>query len=549
MKSNGFIFAAAGAALLVTLSCATPPVDSSAPPDSSALVSGSVPVDGSESENDDVFIIDSSNVQDYVCVVNRGYHPNIDRFVHNRILELIETGEEEQDNQAYALENERRGGFGSGFVYVDDEGNNFIITNYHVVEGAYRFSAAFMDERSQIRSSYTNLSILNVDTDNDLAVLAFPRGVRPFQKGFAISASPLRIDTDIRAAGYPALMYKPSWSFTRGGVSSSHVQIPGESTWYIQHGAPVNPGNSGGPLLVGNDTTGYQVAGVNTAIVEGRDGTYLAIPADTLREFLRKTFAPAVVDEESALRKQVESFIGILNDSIGRMVYDELAPFLSNTFIAADPQGVWDDLEYLRKEEDLALAEEIQSKILEDPITGIAWGISYVTIENYTYKKDHDVKAELGSIARNDYGGYTVLLYISNIPYQTEWVNEHGAWLLDDFVETDGEYNDYSDLALTLPLGKKVRYTLSSTRDYDWYTLDIPRAGKLTVYTEGDSDPEILVCYNPAASDSTAIGPGSDDDSGEGYNARLEGNVRPGTVYIRVNCYDPGDYTICAELK
>jgi S1-C subfamily serine protease len=540
MKNCGFSGAALGVVLLVTVGCTT--VEQPAP---------TSPV-----EDDGVFIIDSSNIQDYVCVVNLGYHPNIDRFVHNRILDLMGTGDSDQDDMAYDLENGRRGGFGSGFVYVDNEGNNFIITNHHVVEGAYRFSATFMDEHGQIQANYTNLSILNVDTENDLAILAFPRSSRPFRRGFSISANSLLIDMDIRAAGYPGLLYKPSWSFTRGGVSNVHVQIPGESTWYIEHSATINPGNSGGPLLIWDNETGYQVAGVNTALIEGRAN--LAIPADILGEFLRRTFEPAVADEESALRKQVERFIGILNNSIGRMVYEDLAPFISNTFIAANPQGVWDSLNSMIVEYDNDTVDEIQAKILEDPITGIAWGISYVNIENYTFLRDSDVRAELESLTPNGYGGYTVTLYISNIPYRTEWVNEQGTWLLDDFVESDGEYNDYSDLATTLLLGRKVRYSLSSYLDFDWYILDIPRTGRLTVYTEGDSDPAILVCYNPATSEtrkSTAIGsgdngPGSDDDSGGAYNARLEGDVLPGTVYIRVESMnDSGDYTICTELK
>jgi hypothetical protein len=236
------------------------------------------------------------------------------------------------------------------------------------------------------------------------------------------------------------------------------------------------------------------------------------------------------------------------------MVYEEIAPFLSNTLIASNPQAAWDRLENL--EEQSSIATKVKSKFTDEnpqPITGIAWAVAYFNIENYTWRREHNVWVELGSITRNDYGGYTVILYISNIPYRTEWVKEYGTWLIDDFVEDDGEYNDTGSFATALSLERKTRYTLSSTLDYDWYSVDVPRAGKLTVYTEGDSDPKMLVCYNPFSSEtmnSTLIG--KDDDNGEGNNAWVQANVREGTVYIRVDSasriQNPVDYTICAEL-
>jgi S1-C subfamily serine protease len=502
-------------------------------------------------------IIDSTDIQDYICVVNLGYHPNIDRFIKSRILELMGTGEIEQDGQAAQLENVRRGGFGSGFVYVDNEGNNFVITNYHVVEGAYRFSVNFMDESGKTKFRFANLSILNVDMENDLAILAFPSGEQPFRQGLTINAGPLPLDTSVRAAGYPGILHSPVWSFTSGAVSNAHMQIPGESTWYIQHNVAVNPGNSGGPLLIPdtNDALGYQVVGVNAAVISSRQGTFLAIPSDTLTGFLQKTFTPA--DEQSVLEERVAAFIDILNTSSNRVVYEEIAPLLSNALIASNPQIAWDRLERTQS----SLTTKVKSKFTDEnpqPITGIAWAVAYFNIENYTYLRERRVSAELGSIARNDYGGYTVILYINNIPYRTEWIKEYGTWLIDDFVEDDGEYNDTGTLATPLFLGRKTRYTLSSYLDYDWYSLDVPRAGRLTVYTEGaegDSDPRLLVCYNPFSIESrrsTLIGENDDIDSGN-LNAWVQGNVREGTVYIRVDTgvriRNPVDYTICTELE
>jgi len=58
--------------------------------------------------------------------------------------------------------------------------------------------------------------------------------------------------------------------------------------------------------------------------------------------------------------------------------------------------------------------------------------------------------------------------------------------------------------------------------------LEVPKAGKLTVWTEGKSDTGILLCYNPYSEDSlkrTLIGL-NDDISNRDKNARVSENVR-----------------------
>jgi hypothetical protein len=423
------------------------------------------------------------------------------------------------------------------------------------VEVAYRFSATFMDENGQPRLGFANLSILNLDMENDLAILAFPNGERPFRRGLVINTNPLRLDTDIRAAGYPGIGHIPVWSFTQGSVSNPHMQVPGEDTWYIQHSAAVNPGNSGGPLLIRDGNNFYQVVGVNTAIIPGNAGTFLAITANSLVDFLERTFNPS--DEQRLLEDRVEAFMDLFNDPAlsTQYFYEQFSAFLSNSLIAANPQYAWDRIGNPPvSDNDRKIKPLLRSKIYERPITGIAWTVAYFDIEVYTMEREFQIWAEPGPIVRNDYGGYTARLYISNIPYRTEWVKEYGTWLLDDFFEDDGEYNDAANIATELSLGRKTKYTFRSVRDFDWYVLDIPQAGKLTVYTEGSADPRLLLCYN-GSSDETITNTliGQDDDGGEDMNARVEVDVRAGTVYVLARSASTMrnaiDYTICAELS
>jgi S1-C subfamily serine protease len=67
----------------------------------------------------------------------------------------------------------------------------------------------------------------------------------------------------------------------------------------IQHTAPLNPGNSGGPLL---DSRG-RVVGINTAIIAMAQGIGFAVPADTAR---------SVVSQLLNKGKVTRSYLGIV---------------------------------------------------------------------------------------------------------------------------------------------------------------------------------------------------------------------------------------------
>jgi hypothetical protein len=319
------------------------------------------------------------------------------------------------------------------------------------------------------------------------------------------------------------------------------------SGWYIQHDAPINPGNSGGPLLIAdrNSPFGYSVAGINTFYLSERQGSNFAIPSEKVLGFINDTFAHK--DRQEALRNQVDSFISLLEKSRDRYVYNELFSFLSDSFVSLNPAVIVKDLERYDN------TERILEKIKEDPVIGIGWAVAHNQIEMYIYRKNRDIQVDLISIEPNNYGGYSANMLISNYPYRTEWVWEYGTWKLEDFTEDDGEYNDYPDFATILPLGKKLIYSLSSQLDHDWYILEVPRAGKLTVWTEGNSDPQISLFYDPSTEESrtrTLIGR-NDDISQTDLNARVSENVRAGKVYIWVRMAGGKQrvYTICTELE
>ena len=494
-------------------------------------------------------VINTNNVRDYICIVNRYLHPNIDRYLKSILVNAMTEGNNEMDKFAQNLEGIRRGGFGSGFVYVDSNGNNYIITNYHVIAGAYRLSVKFERENGESFSFY-NLSVLNANENEDIAILAFPNNQRPFRKGFGLSSSPIRSGTQVHAAGYPGMFNIPVWSFSTGNVSNPHISPPGMESYYVQHNADINPGNSGGPLLVGDKSNplGYSVVGINTFYISQRQGSNFSITNETIRTFLNKSFEQ--VDERTALENRINAFMDLLIISSNGFVYEKLFDFLSNPMIARDPEGAANGM-FEGSNANSQQANKIVSKIIDDTFYGIGLAVAYKQIEMYVFNKNTNVQPELLSIIPNNFGGYTAKFLISGYPYRTEWVRDYGTWKLDDFYEDDGEYNDFYLFATEHPLGKRVIYSLASGLDHDWYVLDIPASGRLTIRTEGRIDPRLDVYYDPATQDSmqrTLIG--DNDDYGNSLNARVTADVRAGRVYVRVRnaASQSGEYTLIAEM-
>ncbi len=146
-------------------------------------------------------------------------------------------------------------GTGSGFLYDDTH----IVTNNHVVEGAETVEVVFYDnDRREGR-------VVGTDPFSDLAVVEvkdMPATARPL---------PLVADFDRLKVGQPVIAIGNPFglenTMTYGIISAMGRVIPSGRTRYsipkvIQTDAPVNPGNSGGPLL---DLQG-QVVGVNAQI-------------------------------------------------------------------------------------------------------------------------------------------------------------------------------------------------------------------------------------------------------------------------------------------
>jgi len=157
---------------------------------------------------------------------------------------------------------------GSGFI-IDPAG--LIVTNNHVIDGA--------DEISVILNDGTKLKadLVGKDSKSDLALLRVHPD-KPLKYVKFGDSDKLRLGEWVVAIGNP---FSLGGTVTAGIVSARHRDInSGPYDNYIQTDAPINRGNSGGPLF---DLNG-EVIGINTAIISpsgGSIGIGFAIPSNS----------------------------------------------------------------------------------------------------------------------------------------------------------------------------------------------------------------------------------------------------------------------------
>ncbi len=159
------------------------------------------------------------------------------------------------------------GGAGSGVVITPD---GYVLTNSHVVANAKSLEVKFRDGITHHATLVgedppTDLAVIRVDTSGlAYATIGDSSKLRAGQFVIAIG-NPLGFDSTVSVGVVSALGRALR---SREGRLIENI---------IQHTAPLNPGNSGGPLV---DTRG-RVVGVNTAIIAMAQGIGFAIPSNT----------------------------------------------------------------------------------------------------------------------------------------------------------------------------------------------------------------------------------------------------------------------------
>jgi len=179
-----------------------------------------------------------------------------------------------------------RNGQGSGFVW-DTQGH--IVTNRHVVIDAERISVQFSDGNSYAAE------VVGLDQDSDLAVIRVERDAEQLTPVILGDSNEVRVGQLAITIGNP---FGQDFTTTTGIVSAIGRTIRTSDSQFslpkvIQTDAPMNPGNSGGPLL----NRRGQVIGVDAQIITrsgSNTGIGFAIPVN-----MAKQVVPVLISEGS----------------------------------------------------------------------------------------------------------------------------------------------------------------------------------------------------------------------------------------------------------
>ncbi len=188
-------------------------------------------------------------------------------------------------------------GAGSGVVIAQNEKYAYIVTNYHVVEGASSISISCTDG-SEFAAEY-----LDGDAGMDIAMLRIMTS-KEFPKIVCGSSSNARVGEDVVAIGNP--LGELGGTVTEGIVSAldRRVTIDGTTMVLMQTSAAVNPGNSGGGLF---NMAGELVGIVNAKqSAEGIEGLGFAIPIDRIYDTLVEIIENKYIHGRPTLDIEVE---------------------------------------------------------------------------------------------------------------------------------------------------------------------------------------------------------------------------------------------------
>ncbi|GGN57599.1 MULTISPECIES: S1C family serine protease [Oceanobacillus] len=201
----------------------------------------------------------------------------------------------QKENHYWLEEGSVEAGTGSGVIYKIEDGNAYIVTNHHVVEGADQIEIVLYDD------THLDAEVVGSDLFSDLAVIRMPSD--NVQEAIEIGVSGnVKVGEPAIAIGNPlGLMF--SSTVTQGVISGTERTIPqdfdmdGRPDWQaevIQTDAAINPGNSGGALInIYGQLIGINSMKINEAAVEGLG---FAIPIDHALPIMQELETTGVVE-------------------------------------------------------------------------------------------------------------------------------------------------------------------------------------------------------------------------------------------------------------
>ena len=260
-------------------------------------------------------------------------------------------------------------GLATGFVYSSD---GKIITNYHVIDGAYSAQITINETTYEIEQ------VLAYDKNIDLAILKIDA---EFDSYANVCQNEIAVGSTVYAIGSSRGMTN---TFSQGIVTYYDRVVDGVS--HLQHEASITHGNSGGPLIneygevVGINTWGISDSqNLNFAVFTKEiDNLVLGTPM-TMAEFYQSQFNPYELLKEWVINNYNDEGESWLNynywGSGGTYSVYSITYFYESNWLSIQLFHVFDDGDVISMGIELA----------EDPTN--CWYMATYTDGDYSYKK------------------------------------------------------------------------------------------------------------------------------------------------------------------
>ena len=207
------------------------------------------------------------------------------------VVQITSTSSGEAGSDAFGntVPGQAQSALGSGFV-IDKEGH--VVTNFHVVEGADEIEVSFSNQDT------VKATVVGTDPSTDLALLKVEADAKALTPLALADSDDVEVGEPVVAIGNPFGLER---TVTAGIVSALQREVRAPNSFTIDHviqtDAPINSGNSGGPLI---DAEG-RVIGVNSQIETGNGGggnvgIGFAVPSNTVKSVVAQLLDDGQVD-------------------------------------------------------------------------------------------------------------------------------------------------------------------------------------------------------------------------------------------------------------
>ena len=182
---------------------------------------------------------------------------------------------------------------GTGFALT----NNYIVTNNHVVDGAKTISIQGIN--GDFNHKY-NAEVVSTDKYNDLAIIKVNGiNIQSANIPYSIKIGTSEVGEEVFVLGYPLTSTMGEEIKLTTGVISSKTGFQGDVSIY-QISAPIQPGNSGGPLF---DSKG-NVIGIVSAKHKGAENVGYAIKTSYLKNLMESAVYTNILPQTNKMAGQ-----------------------------------------------------------------------------------------------------------------------------------------------------------------------------------------------------------------------------------------------------